>query len=450
MRMTRGVFRDLAIWMVGFGLLIGIVFPFFMMWLGVPASDVLTPLFATACLVAGALVAGVNYSLAHWIVGHRLKVLAGHMNHVEQHLRELTDNNDFSSCSPDSCMIPVDSEDEIGESAAAFNRLVESLSISMKTQAGVRSFSDMLTSQLEIEGLADNALQQFFEHTGAAGGLILFEQDGELKVAASRGLRNPKSMVTSDPVMVVVRTGQRLVVPIPEDVLVEGVVVNFRPREVLVFPITHKDVSLGVLVLASSGSFSQDQRQLIDLFLQGLGLALNNAMAHDRLLRLAALDPLTGVYNRRFGSGRLREEFTRAVRNGSFLGILIMDIDHFKQVNDTYGHLVGDRILKSSAAILRSILREGDVLFRYGGEEFVAVLSAASETDLTSMGERMRRAIEDSAILDGDKTVRVTISIGGAAYPNQNVENEDALVSLADQALYRAKETGRNRVIISS
>lgn len=325
MRMTRGVFSDLAIWMVGFGLLIGIVFPFFMLWFGVPGSTVLTPLFATACLVAGALVAGVNYSLTHWIVGTRLRVLASSMNQVEQHLRELTACNDFSHCSPDRCLIPVDSEDEIGESAAAFNRLVESLSISMKTQAGVRSFSDMLTSQLEITGLAENALQQFFEHTDAAGGLIFYVLDGELKIAASRGLRDPKAMASSDHVMVTVRTGQKLAVSIPDDVLVEGVVANFRPREVLVLPITHKDVSLGVLVLASGGAFSENQRTLIDLFLQGLGLALNNALAHDSLLRLAALDPLTGAYNRRFGSGRLHEEFTRAVRNGSFLGILMLD-----------------------------------------------------------------------------------------------------------------------------
>jgi diguanylate cyclase (GGDEF)-like protein len=319
----------------------------------------------------------------------------------------------------------------------------------MKTQAGFRSFSEMLTSQLEIESLADNALQQFFEHTGAAGGLILYESDGELKVAASRGLRNPESVAASDHVMVAVRKRQRLVISIPDDVRVEGVVADFRPREVIVFPVTRKAVPLGVLVLASGEAFNEDRRALIDLFLQRLGLALNNAIAHDRLQRLAALDPLTGVYNRRFGSGRLHEEFTRAGRNSSFLGVLMLDIDHFKQVNDTYGHLVGDRILKSICAIVRSLIREGDVLFRYGGEEFVAVLSAASEADLQGMGERLRRAIEESALSIGDKTVRVTVSIGGVAYPNQNVENEDALVRLTDEALYRAKESGRNRVEIS-
>jgi diguanylate cyclase (GGDEF)-like protein len=177
---------------------------------------------------------------------------------------------------------------------------------------------------------------------------------------------------------------------------------------------------------------------------------MNNAIDHDRLQRLAALDPLTGIYNRRFGLGRLHEEFGRAVRNGSPLGVLMFDIDHFKDVNDTYGHLVGDRVLKSICAIARSSsLREGDVLLRYGGEEFVVVLPAASADDIRIVGERLRRSIEDSSLSDGAKTVKVTISVGGAAYPNHNVENEDVLLRLSDEAMYLAKNTGRNRVEIA-
>ena len=342
--------------------------------------------------------------------------------------------------------ILVDSEDEIGESAAAFNRLVEALSASMKTQMAVRSFSEMLTSQLEIENLADEALRQFAEHAGAAGGLILYEVGGELKIAASLGLRDPQSVAASGHVDAAVRSGERQVVTIPDDVRLEGVVTDFRPGEVLVSPVTYKSVPLGVVVLATGGTFAPDQRALIELFLQGLGLALNNAIAHDRLQNLAALDPLTGIYNRRFGLGRLREEFGRAVRVTSPLGVLMFDIDHFKAVNDTYGHLVGDRVLKSVCTIVRSSLREGDVLLRYGGEELLAVLPAASTEDLRQMGERLRQAVEDSAVADGEKTVRVTLSVGGAAYPKQNVEHEDGLLRLADEALYRAKEGGRNRV----
>lgn len=162
--------------------------------------------------------------------------------------------------------------------------------------------------------------------------------------------------------------------------------------------------------------------------------------------RLAALDPLTGVYNRRFGLGRLHEEFERAVRANTPLGVLMLDIDHFKNVNDTYGHLVGDRLLKSVVGIARMILREGDILVRYGGEEFLAVLPAASTDDVRLIGERIRRAIEESSIAEGQQTIRVTVSLGGSAYPSQNVEKAEALVQFADDALYRAKDTGRKRL----
>ena len=424
-------------------------FPPFVMLLGVPRTTALTPQFFAACLFAGALSGVVNYVISRRVVGARLRILAERMTHVEQSLGSMTPSGDLAACTPEECAIVVDSEDEIGESALAFNRLVEALSASMRTQLAVRSFSEMLTSQLEIESLAEEALRQFFEHAGAAGGLILYESAGELKVAAARGLRDPAAVAESGHVDAAVRSGERQTITIPEDVRLEGVLADFRPAEVCVYPVTYKSVPLGVVVLATASTFTAQQRALTDLFLQGLGLALNNAIAHDRLQNLAALDPLTGIYNRRFGLGRLHEEFGRAVRLTAPLGVLMLDIDHFKAVNDTSGHLVGDRVLKSVSAIVRSSLREGDVLLRYGGEELLAVLPAASTGDVRQMAERLRQAVEDSAVSDGEKTVRVTLSAGGAAYPNQNVEHEDGLIRLADEALYRAKGGGRNRVEIA-
>ncbi len=148
--------------------------------------------------------------------------------------------------------------------------------------------------------------------------------------------------------------------------------------------------------------------------------------------------------------GRLHEEFSRSVSANTPVGVVLLDLDHFKSVNDTYGHLVGDRLLTSVAAIVASILREGDILIRYGGEEFLAVLPAASSQDIRAISERVRRAVEDSSLVEGSQTVRITVSIGGAAYPNQNVESAEALVELADEALYGAKQSGRNRVEIAN
>ncbi len=449
MRITRKVFYDLALWMIAFGLTIGIVFPFFVIILGVPARISLTAVFFLACLGAGALVGIINFVLARLVVGGRLKLLAGRMTYVQEMLIHMTTSGGMQGCTLEDCLIEVDSEDEIGESTTAFNNLVKALVYSMKTHAAILSFSEMLTSQLELDELAEQALHQFIEHTGAVGGAILYESGGELKVASSHGLKDAASLTQSDHVRLAFRTGEPQIVRIPDGIMVDGVVAEFRPNEVFILPATYKSVPLGVIVLATVGEFDAETRTRMDLFRNSFGLALNNAIAHDRLQRLAALDPLTGVYNRRFGLTRLHEEFDRAVRINSPLGILMFDIDHFKQVNDTYGHLVGDRVLVSITRVAKTILRDGDVLIRYGGEEFLAVLPAASSDDLRLIGERLRRAVEECSITDGTQTIHVTISLGGASYPNHDVEREDQLVQLADDALYRAKESGRNRLVLA-
>lgn len=449
MRITRKVFHDLAIWMIAFGLLIGIVFPFFVILLGVSAQVALTLGFFLSCLGAGALAGIINFVLSRVVVGSRMRVLARAMTHIEENMLSMTATGDMAQCTAEDCLIEVDSDDEIGESAVAFNRLVGSLSYSMETQAAVRSFSEMLTSKLELEGLTQQALSQFMKHTGASGGAILCEAGGELTVSAAHGLLETDSLASNDHVRLAIRTGESQTVLIPDDVQVDGVLAQFRPAEIFILPATYKSIPLGVVVLAAVEPFSTEARARMELFRHTFGLALNNAIAHDRLQRLAALDPLTGAYNRRFGLGRLHEEFDRAVRMNSPLGVLMMDIDHFKVVNDTYGHLVGDRLLVAISGIAKSILREGDILIRYGGEEFLAVLPAASSEDLRLVGERLRRAVEDASVTDGAQTIRATMSLGAASYPNQSVEKENELVQLADAALYAAKESGRNRLILS-
>jgi len=448
-RITRGVFLDVSIWMVAFGLCTGVAFPFFVIMFGVSPSIALKPMFFAACLGAGTLVGIVNYTIARWIVGARLRALADSMNDVEQNLKAMIFSGDLSLCTPDNCMLPVDSQDEIGESAQAFNRLVKSLSIATKAQAAVRSFTEMLTSELEIESLAEKALLQLFEYTGATGGLVLCEPDGEPEVVASLGLRDPDSVAANDRVLTAMRTGQSHVMSMPDDIHVGGASEDFRPAEVIIRPILCKGEPLGVVVLAAEETFDDDDRALIDLLLETLGLALRNAQAHDALRTLSVLDPLTGVYNRRFGLNRLHEEFTRTCRGGAPMGVLMFDVDHFKAANDTQGHAVGDRILASICDIARSSLREGDILFRYGGDEFCAVLPEASAEDLQIIGERLRKSVGQSAFSDEGTTVRVTVSVGGAACPSPDIEDEDVLIRLADEALYEAKSSGRNRVEIS-
>lgn len=448
-RLTRKVFTDLAIWMIGLGLLVGLVFPPFVTLMGVPTHLVLTWWFVEACVSAGVIVAAANIGITRAVVGKRLSLLADRMQHVEANLLNDSRVGEADRCASESCHIVVDSEDEIGQSAQAFNSMVTALAASHRTEAAVRAFTELLASQLELDVLTSEALQQLMRHTGANAGAILVEADGEMKVAAAHGIRAPETLLASDHLRRGLRTKTRQCVTIPGDVAIEGVLADFRPREVLIDPVFYKQVPLGAIVLASATGFPAEVKTRLDLFRQGLSLALNNALVHDRLQRLAALDPLTGIYNRRFGMARLHEEFGRAVRASLPLGVLMFDLDHFKRVNDTYGHLVGDRLLVQIVRIVRAVLREGDVLVRYGGEEFLAILPAASGEDLRKVAERLRRMVEESTMTDGDQTIRITVSIGGAAYPQLDVAGDQDLVKHADEALYSAKQSGRNRAIIA-
>jgi len=449
MRITKKVFTDLAIFMIVFGLVIGFVFPWVVVLLGVPREIAVKPGFYVCCLSAGALAGIINYFLALYVVGSRIQILADGMATVETKLRDLTLAGKTELCNYEDCSIIIDSEDIIGESAQVYNRLVKTLADSLQTQQAVSTFSDMLASTLDLETLALNSLEMFLENSGSNGGAVFYDEIGELKIAANLGLKDPEVVAASDHVQIALQRRQTKKITLPKGVRMEGILADFHPSEILVLPASYKEVPLGAVVLGKTGTYQPEELIRLELFRQGFGLALNNALAHDRLQRLAALDPLTGVFNRRFGLGRLHEEFERSIRSSIPLGLLMLDIDHFKSVNDTYGHQVGDRILKSIASIIRSILREGDVLVRYGGEEFLAILPAAASEDLRLIGERIRRASEESAHPEGDQIIRVTISIGGAAYPNQNVEKETTLLELADDSLYKAKETGRNRVIIA-
>ena len=126
----------------------------------------------------------------------------------------------------------------------------------------------------------------------------------------------------------------------------------------------------------------------------------------------------------------------------------MLDLDHFKSINDTYGHLAGDRILRAVSKTCRRVLREGDVLVRYGGEEFLVILPGAGANDVLEIGERIRRAVGETTVPEGDQRLGVTVSVGGAQYQS-SIDSPEMLLSSVDAALYDAKETGRNRLVVA-
>jgi diguanylate cyclase (GGDEF)-like protein len=297
MKLTRKAFWDLAIFMVGFGLLVGVVFPPFVVVFGMPASKALTPEFFTCTLIAGFSVGAFNYALARGVVGRRIRVLSERMRYVDDTIRGATLSGDWSVCDPATCRLPVDSDDELGDAARAFNGLIEALDRS-----------------------------------------------------------------------------------------------------------------------------------------------------HNVLEQLATRDELTGVLNRRAGLDALERAFDQACAGGRALGVLMLDFDHFKSVNDTRGHAVGDRVLADAATALATALRDGDTLVRYGGEEFVAVLPGAGADDLVRVGARLRAAVHDVDRADGR---RASVSVGGVSFPAVAATDIDELLARADEALYASKAAGRDRLTLA-
>lgn len=171
---------------------------------------------------------------------------------------------------------------------------------------------------------------------------------------------------------------------------------------------------------------------------------------YEELQRLATTDPLTGLYNRRYFAQVARHLFESAKRYSKPLSVMLLDIDRFKSINDTYGHDTGDLALKVLADILKNSIRESDIACRFGGEEFIILLPETTAEDAEKLADRIRSKVENSSVpLSDGKELRYTVSIGVAQVDLSVDENIEPAIKRADEALYRAKEEGRNRVVLS-
>jgi diguanylate cyclase (GGDEF)-like protein len=178
----------------------------------------------------------------------------------------------------------------------------------------------------------------------------------------------------------------------------------------------------------------------------------NRELEHvnKKLRKLSVTDGLTELFNHRHVHELLHEEYERSNRSEEPISVVMLDLDHFKRVNDTHGHPTGDVILYETAQMLRETAREIDMLGRYGGEEFIVILPETAEDAAVQFAERFRQRVEGHVYRDESAEVQMTVSIGVASSPGAGGDHPDLLIKHADEALYAAKEGGRNRVVRAS
>jgi diguanylate cyclase (GGDEF)-like protein len=169
-----------------------------------------------------------------------------------------------------------------------------------------------------------------------------------------------------------------------------------------------------------------------------------------KLEHIVTLDPLTGLYNRRHFFELTQQELDRSRRYNRPLSVIMLDIDHFKQVNDQFGHLVGDRVIVEVARRIQKALRRVDLACRYGGEEFAVLLPETPVIQGEMVASRLWRLVTEQPTVSGELKLKITVSVGVATYQHDGAIEVDTLLDRADRAMYAAKESGRNRVMVFS
>jgi len=227
-------------------------------------------------------------------------------------------------------------------------------------------------------------------------------------------------------------------------------------------PLKRGDEIIGIQLLLSKKSsryVENDGTVFLDKLSAMIAISVENCINRQRILELGYQDGLTNAYNRRYFDERLSHEISRCSRNKTDLVCLFIDVDFFKNVNDNYGHQIGDAVLIRLVTLMSDQVRSSDIVARYGGEEFAIILPETGLQVAHEVAERIRQSVEDQKLIFDDKTLSITVSIGMASLSqirhHSNTENktlpdnvDQTLLRKADEALYQAKQTGRNQVVI--
>jgi diguanylate cyclase (GGDEF)-like protein/PAS domain S-box-containing protein len=293
-------------------------------------------------------------------------------------------------------------------------------------------------------------------------------RENELEIVGQRGFENPEAILGTTFSIKSENAPNHLVLDRRASLILEDAQARYEAfrnpphdhiRGWLGVPLIFQDRIIGLIALDSTepDRFTENHARLASAFASQVAAALENARLYEETRRLSITDPLTGIGNRRHFIELAQREFQRSHRYQRPLSLIMMDLDHFKVVNDTYGHLVGDKVLQAIAKLCENNLRESDIIGRYGGEEFLILLpetpgnstetEANDEHTAKAVAERLRKMVESTPTQTAQGEIPITVSLGIAEL-TENVDDLDTLIDRADQALYQAKQSGRNQSVV--
>jgi len=323
----------------------------------------------------------------------------------------------------------------------------------------LRKAGAAVAATLNSNEAVDRVLEQLAIVVSYDSASVQLLKDGRLEIVGGRGWSDPAAVIGirfpvpgDNPNSIVIQTRKSYILEEADKAYPQF---NNPPhshiRSWLGVPLIVRQQVIGLLAIDSSqpGRFTADQARMVSAFADHVAVALENARLFGEVQDLALTDPLTGLFNRRglFELGHI--EFARTRRFNRPFSAIMVDIDHFKRINDTFGHTIGgDPVLQALAHKCQSGVREIDLIGRYGGEEIIILLPETDLETATGIAERLRKAVETMQVQTKAGRLSITVSMGVAAYDG-NTPNLEVLVTRADQAMYIAKHNGRNRVAIS-